>query len=63
MGLGLGLLGFSPAHFWSLTPKELEAAIHARFGRSPTPTPLGRSHLNELMHRFPDAPPKPPLVG
>ncbi len=54
MALGLGLLGFSPAHFWSLTPKELEAAISGRLGRSRTPAALTRSDLSALMNRFPD---------
>lgn len=54
MALGLGLLGFSPAHFWSLTPKELEAAIAGRLGRSRTTAALTRSDLSTLMHRYPD---------
>ena len=32
MAIGLGVLGFAPAVFWALTPKELDAALRGRFG-------------------------------
>lgn len=54
MALGLGLLGLPPAHFWSLTPKELEAAIAGRLGRPSRSAALTSSGLAALMHRFPD---------
>lgn len=60
MALGLGLLGFPPAHFWSLTPRELEAAVSGRLGRSLASAPLVRADLCALMRRFPDDP-SPPL--
>lgn len=63
MALGLGLLGFSPAHFWSLTPKELEAAITGRLGRTAQPADLARADLTSLMQRFPDHASLSPLAG
>lgn len=54
MALGLGILGFSPAHFWSLTPRELEAALSGRVGLSASPAGFTRSNLSALMRRFPD---------
>lgn len=54
MALGLGLLGLPPAHFWSLTPKELEAAVIGRLGRASRSAALTSSGLAALMHRFPD---------
>ena len=37
MAAGLGLLRLPPAHFWSMTPKELEAALRGLLGPA-TPT-------------------------
>lgn len=53
MRAGLGLLGLSPAHFWSMTPRELALAIEGRLGCA-TATPLARGELDRLMSRFPD---------
>jgi uncharacterized phage protein (TIGR02216 family) len=53
MGVGLGVLALSPDAFWSMTLKELAAAIRGRFGPGPSP-PLSRSDLDALMKRFPD---------
>jgi uncharacterized phage protein (TIGR02216 family) len=52
MAAGLGLLRLSPAVFWSMTPRELEAALS--FHLAPPETPLPRSALAALMSRFPD---------
>jgi uncharacterized phage protein (TIGR02216 family) len=54
MAVGLGLLRLPPAHFWSMTPRELEAALRALLGPS-ADAPLPRSALTDLMSRYPDA--------
>jgi uncharacterized phage protein (TIGR02216 family) len=54
MAMGLGVLGLSPAVFWSLTVKELEAALRGRLGNAPHAEPLRRSDFDALMHTFPD---------
>ncbi len=54
MALGLGVLGIAPSVFWSMTPKELEAAMRGRLGTSGSATPPTRSELAGLMERFPD---------
>ena len=47
MAAGLGLLRLPPAVFWSMTPKELEAALRGLLGPAtptpPSPAPLSRS--------------------
>jgi uncharacterized phage protein (TIGR02216 family) len=47
MQLGFGQLHLSPSDFWSMTLKELHAAI-------PQARPMLRSDLDQLMERFPD---------
>jgi uncharacterized phage protein (TIGR02216 family) len=32
MAAGLGVLGLAPAAFWSMTPRELTAALRGRLG-------------------------------
>ena len=54
MAAGLGLLRLPPAHFWSMTPAKLEAALRALLGPAHADAPLPRSALAELMSRFPD---------
>jgi uncharacterized phage protein (TIGR02216 family) len=54
MAVGLGLLRLSPAHFWSMTPRELTAAFSGAFGIMHADGPLGRADLAQLMQRFPD---------
>ncbi|MBU1212958.1 MAG: phage tail assembly chaperone [Alphaproteobacteria bacterium] len=54
MAAGLGLLGLPPAVFWAMTPCELAAAIRGRLGVDPSPSPLRRGDLENLMQRFPD---------
>jgi uncharacterized phage protein (TIGR02216 family) len=52
MELGLGRLGRSPREFWTMTPKELDAAVAGAVGF--TPAPLSREELERLIARFPD---------
>ena len=54
MAAGLGLLRLPPAHFWSMTPRELEAALRALLGPTHADAPLPRAALARLMDRFPD---------
>lgn len=51
---GLGHLGLSPGAFWSMTPRELDAAIRGHFGLAPATRPLSRDVLIELMRAHPD---------
>jgi uncharacterized phage protein (TIGR02216 family) len=52
MGVGLGVMRLSPAAFWAMTPKEFAAAAR---GVVPQPAAgFGRTHLGELMRKFPD---------
>jgi uncharacterized phage protein (TIGR02216 family) len=53
MAAGLGVLRLSPAHFWSMTPRELAAALDGVSGRS-APPPLDRRDLEHLIARYPD---------
>jgi len=53
MGFGLGVLRLSPADFWAMTPRELQAAARGLAGPPPMAAPA-RATLNELMQRFPD---------
>lgn len=53
MAAGLGLLRLPPAHFWSMTPRELAAALKGVFGASANEQ-LSRADLDRLTHRFPD---------
>jgi len=52
MAFGLGVLRLSPRDFWSMTPRELAAAVEGVHGpaqRAPT-----RAALDALMRAFPD---------
>jgi uncharacterized phage protein (TIGR02216 family) len=53
MAAGLGLLRLSPAAFWSMTPRELAAALRALLGPA-ADEPPPRAALAQLMARFPD---------
>ncbi len=54
MTAGLGTLRLSPAHFWSMTPRELAAALDSlEPWRVSTPPPTRRD-LAALMIRYPD---------
>jgi uncharacterized phage protein (TIGR02216 family) len=54
MAAGLGLLRLRPADFWSMTPRELDAALRGLLGPSHSGEPLPRSALADLMRRYPD---------
>jgi uncharacterized phage protein (TIGR02216 family) len=54
MAAGLGLLRLRPADFWSMTAKELEAALRGLLGPNHADGPPPRSALAELMQRYPD---------
>ncbi len=53
MALGLGRLGLDSAAFWSMTPRELAAAVEGLTGIRGAPP--DRARLEALMRRFPDA--------
>jgi uncharacterized phage protein (TIGR02216 family) len=53
MAAGLGLLRLRPADFWSMTPKELEAALRPLLGPAGV-EPLSRTAFAHLMRRYPD---------
>ena len=57
MAAGLGLLRLSPQAFWSLTPRELDAALGAVLG--PAAAPISRGDLAGLMRQYPDFPSPP----
>jgi uncharacterized phage protein (TIGR02216 family) len=54
MAAGLGLLRLRPADFWSMTPRELDAALRGLLGPLHGNSPLPRPALAELMARYPD---------
>jgi uncharacterized phage protein (TIGR02216 family) len=55
MAAGLGHLRLPPAHFWSMTPRELAAALRAVLGSRQPSRPPARRDLASLMARFPDS--------
>jgi uncharacterized phage protein (TIGR02216 family) len=54
MAAGLGLLRLRPADFWSMTLRELDAALHGLLGPFQGGEPLSRTALAHLMARYPD---------
>jgi uncharacterized phage protein (TIGR02216 family) len=60
MAAGFGLLRLSPQAFWSMTPRELDAALGAILG--PAGSSPSRTEFASLMQRFPDIP-SPRLRG
>jgi uncharacterized phage protein (TIGR02216 family) len=54
MAAGLGLLRLRPADFWSMTPRELDAALRGLLAPSHVDEPLSRKTLTELTGRYPD---------
>jgi uncharacterized phage protein (TIGR02216 family) len=54
MAAGLGLLRLPPDAFWSMTLRELAAALRGLLGPSSPDAPLPRAALAQLMSRFPD---------
>lgn len=64
MVLGLGVLRLPPAAFWSMTPRELEAALEGLRGGAVAPDQsMGRAALGRLMARYPDEPKGGPPHG
>lgn len=53
MAAAFGLLGLSPAAFWSMTPRELAAALRGRLGPVGA-APPSKHEVEALMRRFPD---------
>ena len=58
MRAGLGTLGLSPAEFWAMTPRELDAALRGRLGSTPGADAPARADLDALLARFPDGDPE-----
>jgi uncharacterized phage protein (TIGR02216 family) len=54
MAAGLGLLRLPPQQFWSMTPRELAAALRVVLPRQLDAAPPTRSQLDALIERFPD---------
>jgi uncharacterized phage protein (TIGR02216 family) len=54
MTAGLGMLRLSPDDFWSMTPRELDAAMRGAFGIAPMQPAMTRSDLMAMMAAFPD---------
>ncbi|MGE0501452.1 MAG: phage tail assembly chaperone [Rhizobiaceae bacterium] len=52
MAAGLGLLGIQPNVFWTMTPREIEAALSVLAPAAIAPP--GRDALAAMMGRFPD---------
>jgi uncharacterized phage protein (TIGR02216 family) len=55
MAFGLGTLRLSPAEFWSMTPRELQAAMRGVLGADPGVEAPTRGELAALLIRFPDS--------
>jgi uncharacterized phage protein (TIGR02216 family) len=55
MAFGLGILRVSPQQFWSMTPRELEAAACGVYGLPASFSPLARRDLSSLMQQYPDS--------
>jgi len=53
MEAGLGTLRLPPAVFWTMTPRELEAALRGAFGVAQA-RPMARADLIALMSAYPD---------
>jgi uncharacterized phage protein (TIGR02216 family) len=54
MAAGLGHLRLAPSAFWSMTPRELAAAIGALPGMAARDVPPSRAEFDALRLRFPD---------
>jgi len=53
MAAGLGTLRLAPRDFWTMTPRELEAALRGAFGAAVS-QPMSRGDLSALMTLYPD---------
>lgn len=54
MTAGLGTLRLAPHDFWSMTPRELDAALRGALGLVAATPAMTRSDLKALMATFPD---------
>jgi uncharacterized phage protein (TIGR02216 family) len=54
MRAGLGRLGLPPRDFWSMTLRELDAALRGHLGLDTATQPFSRAGLRGLMRAFPD---------
>lgn len=54
MRIGLGVLRLAPSVLWSMTPRELAAAIEGTLGPAPGADAIDRSSFAQLMARYPD---------
>lgn len=54
MAIGLGVLRLSPRDFWSMTPRELEAAFVGLTQGGHPVSPMSAAELDALMKRHPD---------
>lgn len=54
MTAGLGTLRLAPHDFWSMTPRELDAALRGALGLTAATPAMTRSDLKALMAAFPD---------
>lgn len=54
MTAGLGTLRLAPHDFWSMTPRELDAALRGALGLVAATPAMTRSDLKALMAAFPD---------
>ncbi|QIE57732.1 phage tail assembly chaperone [Pikeienuella piscinae] len=54
MRFGLGALGLGPREFWTMTPREFDAAAKGRLGLFNDARALDRAGLAALNEKFPD---------
>ncbi len=54
MEIGLGVLALTPAVFWSMTPRELQAMLRGKFGTASDGLAPTRMQLDALMRQYPD---------
>lgn len=54
MAFGLGHLRLSSKDFWTMSLRELDAAIEGCFGNTDKATPIKRDQLIALMCEHPD---------
>jgi uncharacterized phage protein (TIGR02216 family) len=54
MAAGLGVLRLRPSDLWSMTPRELDAALRGMLGPARNADPPSRAALEGLMRSYPD---------
>lgn len=54
MRAGLGTLHLAPRDFWSMTPRELAAAVRGHYGITDSTAAPSRAVLSNLIAAFPD---------